>query len=390
MTHRKWKPPPPQYADLALVMSGGGARAAYQVGVLAAIAERRPELIFPIMTGVSAGAINTITLAAHPGDLRSKVSALRDEWSRLTANQVYRVRLSGLTRAAFKWLGQRLTGRQAAPTVVRGVMDMEPLRAFLSERVNLNGIDANIRAGRLRAVGLSATCYTTGDTVTFVHGSPDVPMWSRAQRRSIRVTLNWDHVLASAAIPILFPAIEVGRRVYYGDGSVRHAAPLAPSIHFGGRRILAIGMRPRVENRERRVERDYPSAAQVMGMLFHSIFLDSLDADEERLQRVNALLEGCPDQRAPGGLSPLELLVIRPSVDLAAMARPHFNRLPPTIKRIVQSIGGEREGSADFVSYLLFDPAYTHPLMELGYDDALDQWASIERFLERPAGGSED
>jgi NTE family protein len=366
-------------------MSGGGARAAYQVGVLASIAERRPDIVFPILTGVSAGAINTITLAAHPGNLHAKVTALREEWSRLTAPQVYRVRLSGLTGAAFKWIGQRITGRQAGPTVVRGVMDMEPLRAYLSERVNLAGIDANVRAGRLRAVGLSATCYTTGDTVTFVHGSPDVPMWARAQRRSMRVSLNWDHVLASASIPILFPAIEVGRRVYYGDGSVRQAAPLAPAIHFGGRRLLAIGMRPREERRAVRLEREYPSAAQVMGMLFHSIFLDSLDADEERLERVNALLRGCaPEQRKPTGLSPLKLLVIRPSVDLGAMARPHFHRLPSTMRRIVQGIGGEREGSSDFVSYLLFDPAYTLPLMELGYDDANDQWGVIERFLDEP------
>lgn len=369
--------------DLALVLSGGGARAAYQVGVLFAIAERRPELAIPIHAGVSAGAINTITLAAHPGTFGSSVRALRREWSRLTVDDVYEVRMRGLMRAGMRWMGQRVFQRGRRPTVVRGVFDMEPLRNFLSQRVSVDRIDENVARGKLHAVTLSATCYDTSETVTFVQGAPDVPVWERSQRRAVRAKLTMDHVLASAAIPFMFPAVRLGH-MHYGDGSVRQAAPLAPAIHLGARRILGISMRalsalpappPAVSH--------YPSAAQVIGMLFHSIFLDSLDTDAERLERLNGILAAVP----PGAplrerIRPIKLLVMRPSLDLGAMARPHWRRLPHVVRSLVEAIGGQREGASDFISYLLFDPAYTVPLMELGYDDANEDWDRIEEFLD--------
>lgn len=370
------------------MLSGGGARAAYQVGVLSAIADRVPDLPVPIYSGVSAGAINTVTLAAHPGRFKARVRSLRNEWARLTVDQVYHVKLGSLAGAAFRWLGQKVLRHREAHTVVRGMMDMTPLRHFLEARVSLVGIEANVQAGRLRAVTLGATCYRPSETVTFVQGASDVTLWERAQRRAERATLSWDHVMASAAIPIFFPAVKIGDR-YYGDGSVRQAAPLAPAIHLGASHILAIGMRPRADRRYQAptAPEHYPSAAQVMGMLFHSIFLDALETDAERFGRLNALLDALPPGKvAPDGLRPIKLLVIRPSVDLGAMARPHLHRLPPVIRSIVQAMGGERVGSADFLSYLLFDPAYTVPIMEVGYRDACDQWSRIERFL----GDSED
>ncbi len=369
--------------DLALVLSGGGARAAYQVGVLFAIAERRPELAIPIHAGVSAGAINTLTLAAHPGTFGASVRALRREWSRLTVDDVYEVRMTGLMRAGMRWMGQRVFHRGRRPTVVRGVFDMEPLRNFLNQRVNVDRIDENVARGKLHAVTLSATCYDTSETVTFVHGAPDVPVWERSQRRAVRTKLTIDHVLASAAIPFMFPAVRLGN-MFYGDGSVRQAAPLAPAIHLGARRILGISMRP---NASAIVPppavTHYPSAAQVLGILFHSIFLDSLDSDAERLERLNGILAAVP----PGAklrerLRSIKLLVLRPSLDLGALARPHWRRLPTVVRSLVEGIGGQREGASDFISYLLFDPAYTVPLMELGYDDANDEWDRIERFLD--------
>jgi len=366
---------------LALVLSGGGARAAYQAGVVAAIAERAPDLRVPVLTGVSAGAINTISLASHAGGFRESAAALRDEWSRLTIEQVYRVQVENVWRSVARWLGRRLRGRERE-VVVRGLFDMSPLSTFLSGRRDLANIDAKIERGDLRAVALSATCYGTGETVTFIQGAPDVPVWRRAQRRAVREALTWDHVLASSAIPLLFPAVEIGQ-AFYGDGSVRQAAPLAPAIHLGAGRILAIGMRP-VWGR-RRVAADageYPSTAQIIGTLFHAIFLDALDADAERLERVNRTLARLPAGEAtPEELRPVDLLVLRPSQDLGAMARPHWNRLPPVMRRLVNSIGGRREGSADFLSYLLFDPAYTVPLMELGHADAMASWPEIEGFL---------
>ena len=374
---------PTDTTDLALVLSGGGARAAYQAGVVCAMAERAPELSVPILTGVSAGAINTISLASHPGSFSESAKALRDEWSRLTIDQVYRVQMQGVWRPALRWLGRRLFRREH-DTVVRGLFDMSPLCEFLSDQRDLANIEAKIRRGEVRAVALSATCYGSGETITFVQGIDDLPMWQRSQRKAVRQALTWDHVLASSAIPLVFPAVQLGQ-AHYGDGSVRQAAPLAPAIHLGARRILAIGMRP-VWGR-RRVQRtvgEYPSAAQIIGTLFHAIFLDALDADAERLERVNRTLEGLPAGSLPDGLRPIDLLVLRPSQDLGAMARPHWNRLPPVMRSLVRSIGGRREGSADFLSYLLFDPAYTEPLMELGYEDTMVNWDEIERFL---AGG---
>jgi len=371
---------PPNRHDLALVLSGGGARAAYQVGVLSAIAERAPHLDISILCGVSAGAINTVTLAAHPGTFGAKVRALRAEWLRLTADQVYHVRVGGLLSALFRWAGQQILRRDRP--ILRGFMNMNPLRLFMSGRVDLRGISGNIRAGRLRAVTLSATCYQPSETVTFVQGADDVEMWARAQRRAVQARLTWDHVLASAAIPILFPAVRIGDR-YYGDGSVRQQAPLAPAVHLGASRILAIGMRPDDDARyDVPTMPEYPSAAQVMGMLFHSIFLDALETDAERLERLNDVLrELPPGHRSPGGMRAIKLLLLRPSADLGAAARPHFRRLPPVIRSVVRAMGGQQAGAADFVSYLLFEPAYTSEIMELGYQDACRQWTTIAEFL---------
>ncbi|MGH7645679.1 MAG: patatin-like phospholipase family protein, partial [Gemmatimonadales bacterium] len=227
-------------SQLALVLSGGGARAAYQVGVLAGLAERLPGLEFPIVTGVSAGAINAISLAAHQGPLGDAVLAMEAGWRRLTVDQVYRLRPMRFASSAARWV-MRAVGRRARPAVVRGLLDPQPLREFLAGSVDLPGIDAKVAAGRLRAVTLSATSYTTGSSVTFVQGGPDVPTWQRAGRIAVRARLTLDHVMASAAIPLLFPAVRIGDE-FYGDGGVRQTAPLAPAIHLGARAVLVIGL----------------------------------------------------------------------------------------------------------------------------------------------------
>ncbi len=368
-------------SHLALVLSGGGARAAYQAGVVCAIADRAPQVNVPIITGVSAGAINAISLAAHPGTFAESAKSLRHEWAELTVDNVYRIQLEGVWRSALRWVGRRLL-RRKRDTVVRGLFDMSPLCGFLGGRRDLATIERKIQSGALTAVALSATSYGTGETITFVEGVESLVMWERAQRKAVRERLSWDHVLASSAIPLLFPAIRIGRG-FYGDGSVRQSAPLAPAIHLGARRILAIGMRPLWGRRSLETDTgEYPSAAQIMGTLFHAIFLDALDGDAERLQRVNRTLARLPSGATPpSGLKPVDLLVLRPSKDLGALARPHWGRLPPVMRRLVRSIGGRQEGSADFLSYLLFDPAYTEPLMDLGYRDTVEQWSSIERFL---------
>lgn len=371
--------------DLALVLGGGGAHAAYQVGVLAAIVERVPDLEFPILTGVSAGAINTAYLAAHRGSFAAAVQALRGEWGRLTVERVYRIRPARLTLAGLRWLGAMVLGRHGGTAALHGLVDMEPLRRFLAHHLDFGGIDANIAAGRLRAVALSATSYASGQTVTFVHGVEGVPMWRRALRYSVTARLTLDHVMASAAVPILFPAVRVGDE-FYGDGSVRQTAPLAPAIHLGARALLLIttmrpGAAPAAPLR-RPPPPEYPSVAEVMTLLLHAVFLDAPEADAERLERINQLLTACPAGAAEsGGVHPVRLLVLRPSRDIGALAAAQGSRLPRPVRWMVGGLGGHRPGAADFLSYLLFEPPYTRALIELGYADAQTEWSRIERFL---------
>lgn len=370
--------------DLAAILSGGGARAAYQVGVLAAIAEQMPKLEIPIITGVSAGAINAAFLAAYTGPLDRAVAELRGQWLGLTADQVYSLPTRGIVATAFRMVrsaARRLRRREGIPAV-RGVLDMQPLARFLDKCIDFTGIERNIQEGRLKALALSATSYDTGKTVTFVHSRPEIPVWERAQRVAVRTPIGRPHVMASSAIPIIFPAVKLDGG-FYGDGSVRLTAPLAPAIHLGAGRLLTIGMRSSAPGRSEPTENlDYPSAAAIGALLLHSIFLDALDADVERLERLNRLLTALPPGTAPEGLKPVDMYLVRPSRDLGEMARGYWPRLPVLMDVLVRSMGIREERGADFLSYLLFEPDYHGLLMELGHEDALAQWDRLGPFLE--------
>ena len=368
----------------ALVLAGGGARAAYEVGVLAAIAERAPGLEFPIVTGVSAGAINAGYLAAHPGPLAAAAGALRAQWSRLVVERVFRIRPGSLTRALLLGAAHTALGRGGSAAAVHGLVDMSPLREFLGANIDFAQLAANIAARRLDAVGLSATSYATGETVTFVHGPPGVPTWRRALRHAVATPLTLDHIMASAALPILFPAVRIGD-AFYGDGSVRQTAPLAPAIHLGARAIVAVTQRSDPERSHSPIPapapREYPALAELIGLLLHAIFLDALEADAERLERVNRLVTALPEAQRPDGLRPVRLLMLRPSRDLGVLAAGCGVQLPPLVRWLVRGMGGQRATAVDFLSYLMFDPAYTNALIELGYGDVRAQWPLIERFL---------
>lgn len=377
-------------SDVALVLSGGGARTSYQVGVLAAIAERIPDFTFPIITGVSAGAINAAFLAAHPLPLPTVVGALRGAWLRLTSDRVYRVPTAFVARWAGRFLRRLLAAQRVRRPVVRGLLDLRPLQEFLAEGIDFEGVATNLERGWLRAVALTATSYSTGQSVTFFQGAADIRGWERAHRIAVRTRLSVDHVMASSAIPILFPAVRIGDS-FFGDGSVRQTMPLAPAIHLGARRILAISMRERWPRFQTPANAEYPSAAEVMTLLFNSIFMDQLDLDGERLERINRLLELALPRSTigPEGLRRVDLLLIRPSRDLRTLWQPFQPpRLPRTIEWLLGSVGGfQQEG---FLSYVVFEPEFTGLVMELGYQDALAQWDAIERFLVRePKLGAE-
>ena len=370
---------------LALVLSGGGAQAAYQVGVLRGLAERLPGLEFPIVTGVSAGAINGSYLAAKRGvDFSARVTGLHDQWSRLTGDRIYRASPARLTAAGLRSMWTAVWGIPRSRATTHGLVDTAPLREFLTQAVDIAGIDVNIRAGRLRALALTATSYTTGLSVTFVQGADELPMWTRAQRIAVHAPITVEHVMASAALPIIFPAVRVGDE-YFGDGSVSQLAPLSPAIHLGAKAIVAIGPSNATAPESRLA--DYPSPAEVFGLLFRAVFLDALEADAERLGRVNRTLQAlAPGRHPPDELRPVELLLIRPSRALGSLALGNDMLLPRSVRVVVRAIGGDRVASADFLGHLLFHPAYTSRLIELGYEDVGARWPEIERFFERLEG----
>lgn len=368
----------------ALVLSGGGARGAYQVGVLRYIAQRRPFARFPILTGVSAGAINASFLAGHPDTFGGAVGSLCERWLALSTDRVFRTDMPSLARNALKVLLNLGSGGSPIAPGVRGLVETAPLRRFLDGLIDPDAIAANVDAGRLRALAISATAYDTGRTVTYVQGEPWLETWERIRRRSVNDRITLDHVMASAAIPLFFPAVQVNGR-FYGDGSLRQSHPLSPAIHLGADRILAISSRWRAPVAEPATEGEaiYPPPAQVLGLLFNSIFLDNLDGDAERLRRVNDLLRRVPDSRRwLVSERPVRLLVLRPSSDIGRVARQYESSLPRSLRYLLRGLGTRKVTSSDLVSYLMFESEYLEHLIRLGARDAERGWFKIRRFLD--------
>lgn len=359
--------------DLAIVLTGGGARAAYQVGVLRALGRRIPELRFPIVSGVSAGAINAIYLASHPGALDEAGPGLSRVWERIDMSDVFRVDVRSLagrvTRAVFGLAGG---GSPLAPRL-RGLVDTRPLRELLCRVLETDdrvpGISENVEAGHLRALALATVCYGTGQTVQWVEGA-EIDTWERPDRVSRLCELGIDHVMASAALPLLFPAVRIGR-AWYGDGGIRLAAPLSPAVHLGARRILAISTRYSRSREEAAepVSHDYPSPAQIAGNLLNAVFLDLLDQDVQRLERTNALLRRLPEDRR-GGFRPIRSVLLRPSVDLGRLSAKYEADLPKGFRFLTRSLGTKETPSPDLLSLLMFHPGYLGELMDLGERDA--------------------
>lgn len=375
---------------LGLMLGGGGARGAYQAGVLRGIAARFPHLTFPILTGISAGAVNTIHLAAHEGTLAKAADDLIALWLALSPERVYDVRPTPLLRNTFRW-GRRLMSGGIATGVepMRGMVNTEPLRQYLNLSLacgtngTLPGIARNIARGALKAVALSATSYTTGQSVTWVQGR-DVDLWQRPQRRTEAAQLAIEHVMASSALPMLFPAVKVGDE-WYGDGGVRLTAPLSPALHLGASRILTIStkyLRTRAEA-DAPLTIGYPPPAQVLGVLYNAVFLDLIDEDILRLRKVNHLLKHLPpDQR--DHMRIVDIFVLRPSVDLGKLAGAFEPRLPGLFRYLTRGLGTRKTASPDLISLILFQVDYLKRLIEIGEADAIAQSDAIEAFLARP------
>lgn len=378
---------------LALVLGGGGARGAYQAGVLRGIARRFPALRIPILTGISAGAVNTVHLASHAGPLGGATEELVRLWLSLTPDRVYDVNAFPLVRNVMRWGARLVSGGHGSGEPTRGMMDTAPLRRFLLNVLSpdtdgsFRGIERNIDQGTLRAVALSATSYTTGQSVTWVQGR-DVALWQRPQRRSELARLTIDHVMASSALPMLFPAVKVGSE-WFGDGGVRLTAPLSPALHLGATRILTVStryLRTRAEA-DRPLTDGYPPPAQVLGVLYNAVFLDLIDEDILRLQKVNRLLDDVPEAEREG-MRIVDIFVMRPSRDLGRLAGEFESRLPTAFRYLTRGLGTQRTASPDILSLVMFQEDYLRRLVELGEADAEAQAERVDAFLQRPTAAA--
>ncbi len=381
-----------RHGDLAFVMGGGGARAAYQAGVLRYLSRRFPSLEIPIVTGVSAGAINAAHLAAHHGTFEQATEELYHMWSNLNVDNVFRTDVGSLGWHVLRWARQLVSGGARTSPRVRGLLDTEPLRAYLTDAMHaingeLTGINYNLRMGRLKAVALSTTNYSTGQSVLWVQGQ-GVTEWERPTRRSRLTTLTVEHVMASSALPLVFPAVQIGPH-WFGDGGIRLAAPLSPALHLGAGRLLAISTRhsPTARQANRPTVTGYPPPAQVAGVMMNSVFLDLLDDDAHRLETINRLLAGLP-MEARGGMRPVRLLTVRPSVDLARLANRYEPQLPKAFRFLTRGLGTRQIEAPDFLSMIMFQPDYLAELIRVGEEDAEAREGELAALLE-PDGTTE-
>jgi len=359
---------------LALVLSGGGARGAYQAGVLRGLARRIPDLRFSIITGVSAGAINSAFIAGHPGTLAEAAADLSDLWAGLQVEDIFRVDTPSLARHFTRWATRLASGGSAMAPAVRGLVDTVPLRGTI-ERASANvdgeiiGIQRNLERGSLDALALTALNYSTGQTVTWVQARRFQP-WSQPRHRSFHARIAVEHVMASAALPMFFPAVRLGN-AWYGDGGIRLSTPLVPALRLGATRILALSphYEPNFEEAERPKITGYPPPAQILGHLMDSIFLDVVDEDVRRLEGMNRLLSKLPPEER-NGLRDVAIRVLRPSRDLGQLAASYEPRLPTSFRYLVRSLGTRDTQTSDFLSMLMFQPDYAQRLIELGDEDA--------------------
>ena len=366
-------------------MGGGGARAAYQVGFLRALARREPDLEIPIVTGVSAGAINAVHLAAHQGNFLEAVEDLARLWESLTVEQVFNVDPRYLALNTLRWGLQLASGGLVGPPTIRSLVDTSPLRRFLARALHeedgvIPGIQQKVEAGRLKAVAISTSSYTTGKSVTWIQGR-GIKEWSRPQRQARLTAIGLDHVMASSSLPLFFPAVQIGPH-WYGDGGIRLAAPMSPALHLGAGRVLAISTRfARLEREsERSLIPGYPPPAQVIGSLMNSIFLDLLDQDALRAEAMNDLIRRVPPEER-GTFRILKLLTLRPSRDLGQLAEEFELRLPLFFRFLMRGLGTKETRSPDLLSFLLFEPGYLRRLMEIGESDGEARMGEIRELL---------
>lgn len=382
-----------------LILTGGGARAAYQVGVLKAVARIRRDCDaprgnpFPVIAGTSAGAVNAAAIACHADHFDLAVAGLVDIWHEFTAEQVYRADSIGVIRTGARWLTMLTAGwalarwRKIKP---RSLLDNAPLKQLLGRMLQLDRLHDVMQGGHLQALAVTASSYSSGFHVTFYDAVREFKPWTRSQRIAVESPITIDHLLASSAIPFVFPAAPLpigGQTEWFGDGSMRQAAPISPAVHLGAERILVIGAGRMHEPAGRRaISADYPNVATIAGHALSNIFLDALAVDIERLHRINRTLSLLsPEARAQTPLRQIDVLVIAPSQRLDDIAARHLHALPVPVRALLRGVGVQGEGEdasgAALASYLLFEAPYTRELLALGEADTLARRDEVARFF---------
>lgn len=372
---------------MGLVLSGGGARGAYQVGVLAAVQEISETSgiapRFDFLSGVSAGAINASSLASNCENFKNASETLIKLWSELSADQVFSTDSLTMGKIGLKWMSELSLGSLTGTTPGRSLLETSPLRKLIHKNMDYDKVEKNIREGHLSALAITALNYANSATVTFVQGKENLASWDKGRKRSEKTTISTDHIMASSAIPLLFPPVQVDER-FFGDGAVRNHAPCSPVIYMGAEKLLVIGVRrqaPTAHEQRAHSNLSAPSVARVINTILNGALLDAVEQDIERLHRLNdyaRILE--PEQGHKIGLRPLDYLFISPSADIGEMAVQKANKLPRMVRYLLKGLGS-LEDASELISYLLFDPGFCSDLIDIGYNDGLERKEEIISLL---------
>ena len=376
-----------EHQTLGLILPGGGARNAYQVGVLKAVEELLAEKSaspFPVVTGTSAGSLNAGLIASRSANFSDGLQRLLGMWENLQMEMVVRTDSKTATKTGARWIWSFASGG-AGNSQPDSLLDNTPLRALIENHINLARMRQCVQSGHLEALGITASSYGRGASLTYFEGKEGLQPWERTRRFGVPARLRVDHFMASIAIPVVFPAVQIGNE-YHGDGSMRESAPLSPALHLGANKLLIISVRnPQTEyNQTDQVPR-YPNLGFVAGYMFDTLFMDRLDSDIERLKRINFALSQTKQstfKHDDSLLRPVEFLVISPSVDIREIVAKHVRRFPRSMRILLSGLGAMTKEGRPLTSYLLFDSNFARDLIELGYKDGVAQRAKLQELLE--------